>query len=53
MLSSYQNKKKSIKDFVVQINSFIVDISINEFFIIIVFVDTKCFLYDIVNNKFI
>ena len=40
MSSSYQNKKKPIKKFVVQINSFIVDILINGFFVVITFVDT-------------
>ena len=46
-----QNKKKLIKNLVIQINSFIVDILINGFFVVIVFVDTKCVLYDIVNDK--
>ena len=53
MLFSYQNKKKPIKNLVVQINSFVVDILINKFFVVIAFVDIKCFLYNIVNDKFI
>ena len=53
MSFSYQNKKKSIKNSVVQIDLFIVDILINGFFVVIAFFDIKCFLYNIVNDMFI
>ena len=43
MLFSYQKTEKSRKNPVVQINSFIVDILINEVFVITAFVDIKCF----------
>ena len=53
MLFLYQNKKNPKKIYVLQINSFIVDILINGFSVVIVFVYIKCFFYNIVNDKFV
>ena len=53
MSFSYRNKKKPLKNSFIQINSFILDILNNGFFVVIAFVDIKYISYNIVNDKFV